>query len=843
MSSDSVAMCEDPPSFFESPSPPGTPPPLKVNAGEGVAGIGDGRSHNLQAETYSPESSERRLKMVTLSQQLKSVSIKKLSLNKGNIAGLAAKPLDITHFSEEQREAQENERKAKRLKVDDLPHVSSEKEAKRGGIMTPVTVGNAPSSPSPLQHKRKVDLNTPVQSRRALTTSRGRGESVTKPTGVGEEAIPSDAADTPPLPSVHSRLQLGTTRLPASDCKAAGKSAEPSKPPRRNLSLSYSRKLGSSRKKIVEAHDSKPGVCDETIEIDTTVFEAGPFATPVRKALKVVRKKVQMDGPPPSCVAQKADSPVTMKETDPTTGEKVNRGLNSAEHATKPPRKSGGIAGDMSTLGDGGSDDYIDLSHYEDDEDIQESRDQSPTDASPKLRAKHSTSSAKGDVQGDHVNEHQSKRTKINNLGLRNVSNKAKKSDSARREDRNHPPPPLYAHGGISTSKYSKLILSSFNSYFSQLATAQSQVLCRVQWGEPIKCGSKPSARRGRSSRRLDSHVKYSLKLGTRPRPGFDSGNEFDFLSATPAVCPVEKEATLHRQLSDGGLGTCRKTPEAEEDLEVDVECKLHSDVTLPGTSTADFSPESPDVTAGDANNVADVIDADDAHDVDEGMDAIPTSKQEKREGSDDITIDDFMFGEEERELEEDKMDGVDSNSSHDAIIISTQDHSSSARGAPSSSHNGHASPEPPEAEADSLIPYHISSTPSPPKEPPNNPVPLDTQPDTKEESSWLSSRKPPPQIAKKARKKATPRSKPVKAKAAAKKTEKIKRRGKSAAARLIQSKIQSSSSDSDAADQGRGDESVSRSHWDSSSGEDSDVEVKGHKPKGTAGKSTSTKR
>lgn len=59
------------------------------------------------------------------------------------------------------------------------------------------------------------------------------------------------------------------------------------------------------------------------------------------------------------------------------------------------------------------------------------------------------------------------------------------------KQSRPHPPPMLYAHGGISPSDYSRVILNSLNSYLSQLAVAQSAVIHRVRWGKPIKSSSK----------------------------------------------------------------------------------------------------------------------------------------------------------------------------------------------------------------------------------------------------------------------------------------------------------------------------------------------------------------
>lgn len=90
-------------------------------------------------------------------------------------------------------------------------------------------------------------------------------------------------------------------------------------------------------------------------------------------------------------------------------------------------------------------------------------------------------------------------------------------------------PPQLYAHGAWSPADYTKIILSSFDSYFSQLAKAQSEVLYRVKWGHPIKSVSSRrwggaassfvlhASRKTRSSCPVDEYADLYLKIVPPP--------------------------------------------------------------------------------------------------------------------------------------------------------------------------------------------------------------------------------------------------------------------------------------------------------------------------------------
>ena len=90
-------------------------------------------------------------------------------------------------------------------------------------------------------------------------------------------------------------------------------------------------------------------------------------------------------------------------------------------------------------------------------------------------------------------------------------------------------PPQLYAHGAWSPANYTKVILGSFNSYFSQLAKAQSGELSRVHWGQPIKSvggrrwgGAASSfvflgSRRTRSCHPVDEYADLYLKIVPPP--------------------------------------------------------------------------------------------------------------------------------------------------------------------------------------------------------------------------------------------------------------------------------------------------------------------------------------
>jgi hypothetical protein len=104
--------------------------------------------------------------------------------------------------------------------------------------------------------------------------------------------------------------------------------------------------------------------------------------------------------------------------------------------------------------------------------------------------------------------------------GAETLRNSAKSTPCVLRK-----PPQLFTDGRVSPADYTKIILSSFNSYFSQLAKAQSERLCRVPWGEPIKPNSRRregggvassrhySSRKTRSSCHVSDYSDLCLKL------------------------------------------------------------------------------------------------------------------------------------------------------------------------------------------------------------------------------------------------------------------------------------------------------------------------------------------
>lgn len=105
---------------------------------------------------------------------------------------------------------------------------------------------------------------------------------------------------------------------------------------------------------------------------------------------------------------------------------------------------------------------------------------------------------------------------------------------------RNPSPPVRYAVEGTPPAQYSKVILSSFDSYFSQLMRAQSQVLWRVPWGEPIKCGARQLGRKTRAACRSDNNFKFALKLGKKTRKQPDSDFSLN-TSVTPTTKPLSR--------------------------------------------------------------------------------------------------------------------------------------------------------------------------------------------------------------------------------------------------------------------------------------------------------------
>lgn len=100
--------------------------------------------------------------------------------------------------------------------------------------------------------------------------------------------------------------------------------------------------------------------------------------------------------------------------------------------------------------------------------------------------------------------------------------------NAARELARCHAPPPTHAPAGVPPTKHSKVIVGSFDSYFSQLARAQSSVLHRVKWGVGVCASAKqpatslvmPRRARGRPSpcSWLDDLLKLSLQIASKTR-------------------------------------------------------------------------------------------------------------------------------------------------------------------------------------------------------------------------------------------------------------------------------------------------------------------------------------
>ncbi len=837
-------VCEDPPSFFESPPPTTLPEEMDADAECGVAGrqlSPSWQGPSTDALSPSPSNLETaRSKALPLS-QLKSVSIKKLSLNRRKITSPSTRRSDPPppHTSNEQGASHSTTQqggKVKRMKMDgdtnEPLHSSRKGGAKQGNVSPVIVEDNSP----PLQHKGSLKDGslTPTQNQPAGSKRKGlEGESSTptqpassKGSGVGGKRPPiagtGDAeADTPPLPSVHSRRQLAitTTKLPVSDRREAGtgRAMKLSRPARRNLSLSYNKKLGDRRQKIKVL--IKPVNCDETIEIDRKVLSDSPPATsPVKKASKIVQKKVGIDEPPPLATAGNTERPLdsTLKETDPTTDEMVERGVDGAVEAAGPtegvetPRMSEDSDSDVTTGGvkpEGAGD----LSSCESEaaapDTHMEMGEASPPNSQTKVNDTIFSSTADGKLQSDNLDEHQPKKIKLDNSENVSTSFKAKKRTV--QDLRAHPPPVVFAEGKIPPAQYSKVILGSFNSYFSQLAEAQRQVLYRVRWGEPLKCSAKQPGRK-RSSRRMDSHLKLSLKLGS-PRVRRLSDSDFSLSEFSPSN--KKQHSLLPVSPSCGGSGAHLETEEDLNDVE-NASVDGRGEITPPGHPDVGFK-ESPDVSNDAKSPQVDAV-------------VIGTQEEEEEEeGSDSEAMEDFEGGggeynctpqganiigtQDSPDPTRDVMNSLNPSGSQPTSlfpdVLDTESQilrdilSSPSHSPGPTTRNPSAKP----VETDSQILHHILSSPSLSDKTPS-PDPAARNPGAKvtekEASLWLSARRPPPSPAvKKTRKRATPArpraSKVPKAKVA-KKAEKAKRVGRSAAARLLQSKANASSTSSD---------------------------------------------
>lgn len=79
------------------------------------------------------------------------------------------------------------------------------------------------------------------------------------------------------------------------------------------------------------------------------------------------------------------------------------------------------------------------------------------------------------------------------------------------------PLPTMYCPEGVSPSEHTPLIIQRFNSYFYQLREAQSHVLTRLEWGEPVKVSSSRQThlsldigRRSRHSRNAEKGLRVN---------------------------------------------------------------------------------------------------------------------------------------------------------------------------------------------------------------------------------------------------------------------------------------------------------------------------------------------
>ena len=113
--------------------------------------------------------------------------------------------------------------------------------------------------------------------------------------------------------------------------------------------------------------------------------------------------------------------------------------------------------------------------------------------------------------------------------------------------------PKMYCPSGSSPTEHTPKIIERFNSYFSQLREAQSKVLTRLKWGEPVKMGSSQQlvfgVTTGRTTRRSKMTHRFNLILPkrTRTKTAVESSNKNKTFSLEEST-PEEKDEMLTQQ-------------------------------------------------------------------------------------------------------------------------------------------------------------------------------------------------------------------------------------------------------------------------------------------------------
>ena len=409
-----------------------------------------------------------------------SVCVKKLKLNK-----LAAKKVKVRVASPDFNASPRDEDKVNDVCVvtpELNSHGKTSSKSSKDNIRTSSGQGDeCITVTSPLMRPRKNEANRNADSCKKAVT-----------------CIDSVEPVTPPLSSVPPRAsQLHSARAAACDSKTILDTIEPAKPVRRNLSLSYSRKRGNEKwqARFIEAnHDARN---------DTSPENASNTPRGGQKSSSLRNRSI---GNHPNNTTE-GDCFVTVSSGD-------SDGIDD-DGTMNPVAKR--LALDMST---------------HEDEDIHGSTTETiETEADFKADAAgqvSSTLSVQSDEQKKRTlsqecnSDQQAKRIKLDHPAAHTKQN----TDHVLTGKPHLPQPLLFCHGEALPAEYSKIILSSFNSYFSQLYAAQNQVLYRIRWGEPIRCYSKQPSRKTRSSQRLNGYSKSSLKPITNPKFRVDRAYE-----------------------------------------------------------------------------------------------------------------------------------------------------------------------------------------------------------------------------------------------------------------------------------------------------------------------------
>ena len=549
-------MCDDPPSLRPGDSPPPLTPPPSPPQG-GLLSMATERPADtitpaqLNHATTLPSTSDATPPTAARSSsppvptrplplsQLKSVSIRKLSVKKFGGRGPTGS----------------RTRPSSRVQgCKDLAERESEE------VVTPALTRIKRPRPSPVatvtdsshQEKEGDDSAIISDSTPALVRCGQTGE-WEEPLGTGD-----DTALTPPMTSAPKVHTSSSTRSECPETVRSGKEeGTPSRPVRRNLSLSYKKRQGT-RTRVTKPADpdhepaqldcsnEKTCLSDPSHELDSSRLSQ-PDSEPVQLDCSSGRSHlthidetimiptVETCGNTPSRASAKTPPSRNGLTAIPDTvvAEDVSTGPVDAVKMSHPSGEGTDVDIDNSAatnLEDVNVPICVDL--CEDEEAMPPAAATPPDDVMDVDTSTSSSSPPGPSAVSTSLQERaliQLPRDGQEQVKLQSstvLSTQASPSAGSGADTRPHPPPLLFAEGPLSPTQCSKLIVRSFNSYFSQLARAQSQVAYRVRWGKPVLSNSKQSAttlffspRRGRSARCvMDDCLRLSLSLNVSKR-------------------------------------------------------------------------------------------------------------------------------------------------------------------------------------------------------------------------------------------------------------------------------------------------------------------------------------